>query len=106
MTPTNTQGSEQAAPNPNEVMDVDRIHKLVKHQLREARSTTKTVTNLAKPIKTEIERYVAQQNAALLREALSHKKYVENTQPPRYTVDASILEAKLKELDTTEEVKI
>lgn len=90
-------------PNPNEVMDVDRIHKLVKHQLRAARSTTKTVTALAKPIKAELERYVAQQNAALLRSLLERKRVTGQIGENGYRVDtewipASILEVKLNEI--------
>lgn len=38
-----------------------RIYALIKHQLREARSTDKSVTELFKPIKNELEKYVEAQ---------------------------------------------
>ncbi|MGW6120463.1 hypothetical protein ACWFRF_15580 [Nocardia sp. NPDC055165] len=88
--------------NPNEVMDVEDILKAFAIKTHEATPGEDETPNFEEAANA-IDAHVAQQNAALLRELLTHKEYVKNTQPPRYTVDASILEAKLNEI--TEEVK-
>jgi citrate synthase len=98
--------SKPQTPNPNEVMDVERqmyrfsdnprAHMLF--QTYRAVYREKGEEALA-DIAESVDKLVAQQNAALLRELLTKKKYVPNTQPPKYTIPASILEAKLKSIE-------
>jgi hypothetical protein len=44
-------------------LDLPRLHHIIMHQLREARShgNNSTITELAKPIKKELDRYITQQ---------------------------------------------